>query len=763
MKRHSLRVAVLAWCVIWANAAIRAAEWTIDTSSGDEVISTNITTTLNIVKNGSNTLFLRGANSMARLTVNGGGVVLENASKFTSYVNTYNDSTLAATNQTLIFSYNLNNQGGVMAFKNCTITNNDNIGAIVDPSSSYRKLTTIDGGSVWLTQNGGIMAGQNAVATPGKTGEIEIRGGASVDAGYLLAAYGGVITIDDSQIKTKNAAGVRAGRFGSGAIMMNSGTISNSGRVWIGGDDGNNVGHGQYWHTGGTNTAGVVWYLGYSPDSTGKAYVTGGKISQNNSGDFRVGRAGLGFLEVGGDGLVDCYNSSINIGEIAATGSGCVSLRSGGTLVAKSVKKGNGTAAEFIFNGGTLKAASSPSATFVSNLTSFNMGEAGGTVDSNGGSISFNKPLESKSNGLLHRWSFNGDLKDSVTGNEAIATKTTYSENGEIVMSGNSTNSRQSYVDLGPGLLPADGSAFTVEIWATPDELYDWEPMFFAGCATNHVGLFWKAGASVGKVRASHGSGSDDKDLLSYAVGTVYHVALVCEQVDGNWSITTYSQDATGKTLAKAALAVTKGWAPDAGDQLNFYLGGVHSNANRSNNARFNEVRIWKKALAEEDLKMNALLGPDEILSDGAFVKTGAGTLTLTGANTYANDTVVSEGTLALASGATLKAGNRVVVEPGATLQFAGQALASGVVALNASADGVGQFVNTSGSFDLTGLSLEIDGLAALSGGSRTIAASSGGFSGEFASVKLSSGRWMVKYVGNEVKLSPRGFVLVIK
>ena len=34
---------------------------------------------------------------------------------------------------------------------------------------------------------------------------------------------------------------------------------------------------------------------------------------------------------------------------------------------------------------------------------------------------------------------------------------------------------------------------------------------------------------------------------------------------------------------------------------------------------------------------------------------------------------------------------------------------------------------------------------------------------GEFAAVKLSSGRWMVKYAGNEVKLSQRGFVLVIK
>jgi hypothetical protein len=31
------------------------------------------------------------------------------------------------------------------------------------------------------------------------------------------------------------------------------------------------------------------------------------------------------------------------------------------------------------------------------------------------------------------------------------------------------------------------------------------------------------------------------------------------------------------------------------------------------------------------------------------------------------------------------------------------------------------------------------------------------------ASVKLSSGRWMVKYAGNEVKLSQGGFVLVIK
>ena len=67
------------------------------------------------------------------------------------------------------------------------------------------------------------------------------------------------------------------------------------------------------------------------------------------------------------------------------------------------------------------------------------------------------------------------------------------------------------------------------------------------------------------------------------------------------------------------------------------------------------------------------------LATDGGLTKLGAGTLTLTAANTYTGNTTVSGGTLSVAGDANLgAAGNGVFVLSGASLVFTGNAPTTG-------------------------------------------------------------------------------------
>jgi fibronectin-binding autotransporter adhesin len=132
------------------------------------------------------------------------------------------------------------------------------------------------------------------------------------------------------------------------------------------------------------------------------------------------------------------------------------------------------------------------------------------------------------------------------------------------------------------------------------------------------------------------------------------------------------------------------------------------------------------------DVTLNGTIGDGPNNSSGDFVtKLGSGTLTLTGANTYANRTVIAGGTLALAGAGTIGAGN-LVVGAGTIFDISQTTSGARVIQLNSGAAGtiaLGAKTLTLGfgnsSSDWSG-TITDGGIAGGTGGSVVIAAPSG-------------------------------------
>ena len=99
-----------------------------------------------------------------------------------------------------------------------------------------------------------------------------------------------------------------------------------------------------------------------------------------------------------------------------------------------------------------------------------------------------------------------------------------------------------------------------------------------------------------------------------YTLGIQYHIAWVFTPpaaAGGAWTITVYKHDAmTGALLDSHVYSPPAGWTLPAAPQNNCWLG--HSLYNDYDAAAtFDEVRVWKQALTEEELAASVRLGPD--------------------------------------------------------------------------------------------------------------------------------------------------------
>ena len=224
---------------------------------------------------------------------------------------------------------------------------------------------------------------------------------------------------------------------------------------------------------------------------------------------------------------------------------------------------------------------------------------------------------------LAHRWSFNGDYSDSVGGAYAVKCGTYVSlYGGRVHMGYGDCTHGTGYVDLGTNML--DTTAATIEIWARHDGVESWSRVFDYGADTaNNVFLSWTFGTTLSKNQAgSKVQGAERKAdyTTPCEIGMDYYIAATfAQQGDGATLVKWQRRDAaTGELLASGSLSMAGGINSFVNPVL--YLGHSQYDSDRDALAAYDEVRVWRGVLTDDQLMASAAAGPDAAITVAADV-----------------------------------------------------------------------------------------------------------------------------------------------
>ena len=644
---------------------------------------------------------------------------------------------------------------------------------------------------MWITDKDptgieGIPSGEDEVRIWG-TGTTVITNGDVISTSMATLRYNQVLHMQGG---TWNNLGTGDNFLipwsgGKGTVMIDDGLLNIKGNMQLAWTA-DSAGLGMLKQFGGNVVVDKWAVIGRHTSTTGLARHVGGTMSVLSANDgYVVGEQGVGRLEVGGTGNVSVDGSyGIWFYNRAEGASGEAVLGTGGKLTTKRFSVGNstgylGTGCTFTLDGGTLKTAEDRAAFITvggtqtaTSLTAFDVTSRGGIVDTDGHAVTFNQALTAADavapSNLVHRWSFNGDARDSIGGTVGTldGTASLAALPGSVKLPGGAHGTGA--VDLGPNLLPTRGAGFTVELWGTLDTLSTWARCFEIGSKSDNTVnsdyLFcgWTRGS--GNI-CYPGTRYLPFTTAAYTTGVPYHIALTAEPVgDGTWTIKYWRQVAgSGKIETVITQSAPSGWNPAVQNADHFWLGRSLAAADADTAASYDEVRVWNRPLTEWELVMNDFAGPDAVIGEEPFVKAGQGTLTLTGANTYAVPTEVKGGTLVLAAGASMV--SDVLVKTGGVFAVAATATPPSVAIEVGENGACGYVTPVSGALDLGSLSVSIANPEALSGECPyVICRSAGGFSGQLPTAGLPGG-WqpIVNSSRGEVLLVKSGMTIIIR
>lgn len=244
---------------------------------------------------------------------------------------------------------------------------------------------------------------------------------------------------------------------------------------------------------------------------------------------------------------------------------------------------------------------------------------------------------------LAHRWSFNGDLTDSVGGSDAqIQNDDAGSlglssvQNPESIELYGGAKATSDYILLGSHLLSnlQDGGVkpVTIELWATQQFVGNWSRIFAFGTDANgdpgangSLRMTWSTGTEINDDQVAwSGNGTVAGTNAPYVETIPYHIVMtIVPAIYTNGiltqgaTVTWYSAPASDSQAAGHPLYGGKGTFNSGSDLRALldnvcYLGrSMWPDATAS--ASYDEVRIWKGALTETERELFQLLGPENI------------------------------------------------------------------------------------------------------------------------------------------------------
>ena len=298
---------------------------------------------------------------------------------------------------------------------------------------------------------------------------------------------------------------------------------------------------------------------------------------------------------------------------------------------------------------------------------------------------------------IAHRWSFNGNLTDSVTGNNATWAKgaVTYNEGGTAArLTGTAKDT--SYIELGPNKISSDSATF--EFWTTIRTRRAWTKLFTLGRDTSNVICFTfnrdsdsgVSGLDVPGTSLLTGTGTLAANTPYYIVFTFAHNA------DGSTTVKGLCLNATTKARIGSFERNVTNWSlVDRVDQKYFSLGRSFWN-DWDAIADIDEVRVWRGALDDSAITLSVQKGPDATAADIAEIAAATTILPM-------------KRTMEIASGATLNLGGNTLTQPvvkgtGTIATGAGGSLVvSDKIVAN-----VGEYIQASGTIDLSNAKVEL-------------------------------------------------------
>jgi autotransporter-associated beta strand protein len=558
--------------------------------------------------------------------------------------------------------------------------------------NTYSGTTTISNGTVSVANagSGGNLGTATSVVILGDSsnkGTLSYTGNTDLlyTRGFDVGAGGGQVNIATSgrNLTLQTGAITTAGTFtvgGSGNVILNS-IISGSGG-FTKANTGTLIANSANTYSGDTLISTGVFQLANAaaiPSGTGKGNVTvNGTLDLNNLTVTINGLSGSGTvtnsqgspinLTVGGN------NASGNYSGVLQDGAGFLSLIKTGTGT-QTISGANTYSGDTTISAGILKignASALPSSTYKGNVNL----SAAGTLDLN----NFNQTINGLTgSGLVTNNSGNSiltvganDQTAAFTGNIQDGLGTiglTKTGIGSLTLSGNNTfsgatNISTGTVTLGSNTALSAASTLTIGNAGALDlngRVIAIDGLAGTGSLTNN------SATAVTLTTGSSGGSGTFGGTINDGVGTI----ALTKTGSGTVTLTNANSYSGGTTVTGGLLAITAdsslGALPGSTTPGNIILnGGGISSINTFTLDSKRGITIGPSngsGFGALDAAINQTLTYGGIIANngagtGSLYKTGAGTLTLTNANTYSGDTLISTGALQIGNAAAIPSGS---------------------------------------------------------------------------------------------------------